>query len=613
MRRLFVVVFILVILSSPISLENSTTTNADSPTVVAQHSQQLQRVYGVNLAYEIYSQTSLTSYESFVQDLSDIGIRFVRNIEINVAARIWVEEQLTSLSNGRIEIDLVGIHDNIVGRLPGYLPGNNPAFVVSAHFDSGEESPGANDNGSGVAVVLELARILSQYEWPLDIYFCAFNAAVPTMFGTPLQGSIEVADMMSNAGIDILAMYNVDSILYNNRFGGLDDSILLGYADVSPYQTSHYWADLVKMLGKFYTLDLIRPMPSGSFPLWSQSDHFRFYQEGYHQVVCAYEADYQDDEISGSADDVFTQFRYNYYIGKELTGLIGASMAFTMGREYGENVRHYYKGMIYSEATNTFHYAISATTVLNVTCRWWGSGINLTLYGPSWNIIDSVSYPEPSAWEFQQALNTPILQPGLYHLIVQNPYSSSLGFETIIEYDSDIDANGVLDKNEYWLDTQLFQTDSDSDALSDAMEIILLTDINLQDSDLDNLPDGWEYEYDFDPRYSNDGSDDADNDGLTNYEEFLAGLNPRNSDSDMDLIPDLFEVENGLDPLVDDADLDPDDDGKTNLEEYLEGTDPQVVDQETLDLVLVAIPSSVLVLVGASVYLSRKYSDLMGS
>ncbi len=594
-------------------MESSSTINTDSQNVVAQDSQQLQRVYGVNLAYEIYSKASLTSYEGFVQEISEIGVRFIRNIENNVAARTWIEEQLTSLSNGRIEVNLVGNYDNVVGRLPGYLPGNHPAFVVSAHYDSGEQSPGANDNGSGVAVVLELARILSQYEWPLDIYFCAFNAAVPFLLGAPLLGSIEVAEAMSNAGVDILAMYNVDSILYNDRFGGLEDSILLGYADVFPYQTSHYWADLTKMFGNFFTIDLIRPMPSGSFPLWSQSDHYRFYQEGYQQVLCAYEGDYRDDEISGSTEDVFSQSRYNYYLGKELSGLIGASMAFTMGREYGENVRHYYEGMIYSEAANTFHYAIPASTVLNVTCRWWGSGLSLTLYGPSWNIIDSVFYPEPSAWEFQHALLTPILQPGLYHLIVQNPYSASLGFETIIEYDSDIDANGVLDKNEYWLDTQLFQTDSDSDALSDAMEIILGTGINLQDSDLDNLPDGWEYEYDFDPRYSNDGSNDADNDGLTNYEEFLAGLNPRNSDSDMDLIPDLFEVENGLDPLVDDADLDPDKDGKTNLEEYLEGTDPLVADQETLDLVVLAIPSSVLVLLGASVYLSRKYSDLMGS
>ena len=48
-------------------------------------------------------------------------------------------------------------------------------LVISAHYDSAEESAGANDNGSGVAAVLELARILKDTEMPYDIKFILFR------------------------------------------------------------------------------------------------------------------------------------------------------------------------------------------------------------------------------------------------------------------------------------------------------------------------------------------------------------------------------------------------------------------------------------------------------
>lgn len=611
MRRLFAVVLLMVILASPPSIHSTSTKTTEPSFTVAQDSQQLPRVYGVNLAYEIYSESSRTSYQDFVETLTEFGSRFTRNTENNLAARDWVQEQLTSVSNGRIEVDLVGSLDNIVGRLPGYLPGDHPVFAVTAHYDSADGSPGANDNGSGVALVLELARIMSQYEWPLDIYFCAFNAAVPPMFGQPLQGSEQVAQAWSDAGIDLLALYNVDTILYSNRFAALDERILIGYADITPYQTSHYWADLAKMIGNIYAFDLIRPMSSDTFPIWSDSDHWRFYRKGFQQVVCAYESGYMYDDLAGTESDVTTQARYNFYLGKELAGIIGASMAFTMGRSYGDNIRLYPDGTVYGESSHIFHFALTASTVLNATFRWWGAGADFNLYSPTWTLIDSALFPEPSAWEFTQVFNTPISQPGLYHLVLNNPNLTTLGFESFIQYDEDVDANGVIDRNEYWLDEALFNTDSDSDSLNDAMEIILGTDLEGPDTDLDTLPDGWEYEHSFDPLYSDDGSGDADNDGLTNYQEFINGLNPRSSDSDMDLIPDLFEVENGLDPLVDDAELDLDGDGLSNIEEYNGGTNPQVANETSLNLEIVFFPSVVIILVGAGAYVYRKHSSLL--
>ena len=48
-------------------------------------------------------------------------------------------------------------------------------LIISAHYDSAEDSVGANDNGSGVATVLELARILKDTAIPYNIKFILFS------------------------------------------------------------------------------------------------------------------------------------------------------------------------------------------------------------------------------------------------------------------------------------------------------------------------------------------------------------------------------------------------------------------------------------------------------
>jgi hypothetical protein len=510
-------------------------------------------------------------------------------------------------------VSLVGIYDNVVGILPGYLPGDQPVFVLSAHYDTNEGSPGANDNAGGVALLIELARVMSQYEWPLDIYFCAFNAAVPIEFGTPFQGSSEVAEEATDEGVEIVALYNIDSILYRNRFAYPDEQVLLGYAQGLDYHVAKYWADLAEMMGNLYGFDVTSSVPSSEFPLWSQSDHISFFQEGYQSVICAYESGYSYDSVSGTANDVYSFSRFNYHLGRATAGVIGGCIAFSMSREYGEPIRHDITGIISGGFNRTLHIAITTPTRINATCRWWGGGVQFKVYNSLWHLVDNVVYPEASAWESQDVLSTQIGIPGLYYVVIDCLENYSLGYEITIEYDADVDGNGILDRNEYWLDSMLFQTDSDSDSLSDAMEMIVGTDVSAPDSDHDSISDGWEFDNGLDPLDASDAQEDADSDGVSNADEFLNSLDPHSADSDMDLIPDLYELENGLDPLVNDAEMDLDGDGKNNIDEYRDGSNPQVADQDVFDYMLLAIPSGAFVLFGVGAYLSKKYSNLMDS
>lgn len=608
MKRLFILVIILFsfiltpVASTNDSIEHDIIYSSASPS-------HPQRIYGTNIASEVYSSTSQSLYEDFVETLTENGSRYVMTAAQlfgnNADAREWIINELTTLSDGRIEIDIVGDYQNIIGRLPGYLPGDNPGFVVSAHYDSRDGSPGANDNGSGIGVLLELARVMACYEWPLDIYFCAFNGAYSL---SPLSGSKEVSLIAFNEGMEFLAMYNLDSLLYQNRYAALDERVLLGYVSDAEYHVGQYWADLAKMAGSFFGYDIVAPTPHGSLPIWESSDHYPFYQKGYQNVLCAYESGYMYDSITGTSSDDVGYRNFAFYLGRAMTGILAATMAFTMSRFYGEKVHLYPEGTINGGSSRTFHIAITTQTTINITSRWFGGGAGFRLYTPDDVLLASAIYPGASAWEPSPALSAAVTDVGLYRLEIDNLNDASIGYEAEIVYDTDVDNNGMLDSEEYWFDTALFETDADLDSLSDAMEIILGTNSNSTDSDSDSMPDGWEYEHGLDPTDPADAAYDEDSDGLSNAQEYSDGLNPLSADSDNDSLPDLWELENGLDPLVPDAELDPDGDGKTNLQEFEDGTDPQVVESEPLDLSWTILPAGIIGLVVVFAYVYRKYS-----
>lgn len=72
---------------------------------------------------------------------------------------------------------------NIVGEIPGE-PLNSNYFIVGAHFDTVYDSPGADDNGSGIAVLMELSKILSKYHFVHPIVILALDGEEDGMLGS---------------------------------------------------------------------------------------------------------------------------------------------------------------------------------------------------------------------------------------------------------------------------------------------------------------------------------------------------------------------------------------------------------------------------------------------
>ncbi len=72
---------------------------------------------------------------------------------------------------------------NILGRKPGLLD-ESSTWIIDGHFDSVSNTPGADDNGSAVVGVLEIARVLSRYSFEQNLLFVGFDFEEAGLIGS---------------------------------------------------------------------------------------------------------------------------------------------------------------------------------------------------------------------------------------------------------------------------------------------------------------------------------------------------------------------------------------------------------------------------------------------
>ena len=131
------------------------------------------------------------------------------------AAWNWIKSEMEKsipASNGRLSVELVvykaGGKDqriknelelkNVVATLKGVDTTDHRKLLISAHFDSRAEdnndgvvtAPGANDDGSGIAAILELVRIMSKKEFSGTIIFTAVSGEEHGLLGATHMASV---------------------------------------------------------------------------------------------------------------------------------------------------------------------------------------------------------------------------------------------------------------------------------------------------------------------------------------------------------------------------------------------------------------------------------------
>ena len=108
---------------------------------------------------------------------------------------------------------------NLEVTIPGTTK-SNEIIVVGAHYDSVEGAPGANDNASGVAAMLEISRKFTAIPSDRTVRFVAFVNEEPPYFETELMGSRVYAKACRQRGDDIRVMLSLETLGYYSEQAG---------------------------------------------------------------------------------------------------------------------------------------------------------------------------------------------------------------------------------------------------------------------------------------------------------------------------------------------------------------------------------------------------------
>lgn len=227
----------------------------------------------------------------------------------------FIEAELQSYGIN-IESDWFSYHGktfrNIIGQIGNPLP--DSLVILGAHLDSVGGAPGADDNGSGVAVLLESARILAQEPLRSKLLICAFNLEELNMVG-----STHLARRLKAAGTTIEAMISLEMVGYTDSRRGSQQ-----------YPVGLRWfypdrGDFIGVIGNLKSTSLLRRVArqmrqvpglsvetlavpgKGEFiPAVRLSDHAPFWDLGYPALMVTDTAFYRNPHYHSPSDTLDT-------------------------------------------------------------------------------------------------------------------------------------------------------------------------------------------------------------------------------------------------------------------------------------------------------------------
>jgi hypothetical protein len=191
---------------------------------------------------KMVNEVSKDSLESYVRKMVSFGTRNTLSTQSDPnrgigAARKWVLSRFNEFaqrSGGRLtaiidtttlqkdgrRVDTTLLLGNVMATLKGVDPNDKRIFIISGHLDNMRsnvmdrtgDAPGANDDASGVAAVMECARIMSKYSFPATLIFVAVSGEEQG-----LLGSTYMAEKAKKENWDIEAVLNNDIMGGNNE------------------------------------------------------------------------------------------------------------------------------------------------------------------------------------------------------------------------------------------------------------------------------------------------------------------------------------------------------------------------------------------------------------
>lgn len=243
----------------------------------------------------------------------DIGERNMDRYPQLQAATEFIEGSFTraGLTPRRVSYDLRGhACHNIEVEIRGT---RSEIFVVGAHYDSVTGCPGANDNGSGVAALLALARRFAGKTPGQTLRFVAFVNEEAPYFLNGEMGSLVYAKRCQKHGDKITGMISLETIGYFSDAPGSQNYPAAGLGLVYP-STGHFIAFVANLPSRALLRKAIgifrdqKKLPAegaalpAAVPGVGWSDHWSFWQCGYPAIMITDTAPFRYPHYHESTD-----------------------------------------------------------------------------------------------------------------------------------------------------------------------------------------------------------------------------------------------------------------------------------------------------------------------
>ena len=229
----------------------------------------------------------------------EIGERHVGRASALEQAALYIERVLTA-GGYDVARQPYFVGDQEVRNLEAERLGVTSAteiLVLGAHYDTVPGSPGANDNASGVAALLELARLFHDRRPARTIRFVAFVNEEPPFFTTDLMGSVVYARRCRARRENIVGMFSLETIGYYTNVPGtqqvpgpaLFHRLYPSTGNFIGFVANLRSRQLMRRAGGHFRRATCFPSEGVAAPTaipgigWS--DHWAFWQEGYQAVM----------------------------------------------------------------------------------------------------------------------------------------------------------------------------------------------------------------------------------------------------------------------------------------------------------------------------------------
>jgi hypothetical protein len=271
-----------------------------------------------------------------------IGARHVGRYDALLAAANYVRARLEE-AGGRLDVQEFHVDGLAVQNVELEHAGDGPrdgALLLGAHYDSVPQCPGANDNASGVAALLELARLSAALPTARPVRFVAFVNEEPPFFMTPSMGSVVYARRARQRGERLTGMFSLETVgcyldepgtqQYPAPFQWFYPSTGNFLAMVSNFGSAGLLRRAARAFRAHTTLPLESAPAPASIPGIGWSDHWSFWQEGYRALMVTDTAPYRYPYYHTPGD---TPERLDYArLARAVTGLLGVVAALAGGR-----------------------------------------------------------------------------------------------------------------------------------------------------------------------------------------------------------------------------------------------------------------------------------------